>query len=423
MGSKKVYLILLIFTLSLILTGFILSTPADIFRGLVTIVVTEDTLITDYFSIAGSGATFVNAGLVAIISIFLLYISRDPICGTTIMCVGLMSGFAMFGKNIANIWPIIFGTWIYAIIQKESFMKYTPVALLATSLSPIITFVALRDGNDIIALLFAILSGLIIGFVMPPLAEHTFRMQNGMNLYNSGFAAGLLAMILVSFAKAFGSAPEQAYFWSEDYHVPLLIYLCILITVLIVSSFFVDKHVLREYKKLVLFRGRMPNDYFIRFGSAATLLNCGLCGAIGLIYLLITGGTLNGPTAGAIFTIICFSANGKNPRNIIPIMLGVLGGSLLNQWEITAPAVQIAGLFCTALAPITDCFGTVAGLVAGFLHSSVVLYAGSPLAGLNLYNNGFAAGIVSIVMYPVLMKVLKHRRARFADKDYIDIFK
>ncbi len=167
----------------------------------------------------------------------------------------------------------------------------------------------------------------------------------------------------------------------------------------------------------------MPNDYLERFGPAAVLLNTGLCGAVGIIFVVATGGVLNGPTAGAILTIMCFASNGKNPRNIIPIMLGVCAGSLLNKWEITAPAVQIAILFCTGLAPISDGFGVIAGVFAGFLHSSVVLYAGSPLAGLNLYNNGFAAGIVSFVLYPLLLKVLKHRRPHITDMDYLDVFK
>ena len=104
-------------------------------------------------------------------------------------------------------------------------------------------------------------------------------------------------------------------------------------------------------------------------------------------------------------------------------MAGVLIGSYLNTWPIDAPALQIAGLLCTTLAPITDYFGTVIGLFAGFLHSSVVLYAGSPLAGLNLYNNGFSAGIVATVLYPVLSTFLKHHRAKFETRDFTETIK
>lgn len=423
MGSRKVYTVLILFSLSLLLTGFIVSTPLEIINGLKIIIISESTLFTDYFSIAGPGAAFVNSALVTLISIALLYYSRDPICGATIMSVGLMSGFALFGKNVVNIWPIIFGTWLYAVYQKESFMKYTPVALLATTLSPFVSFIALRQGGTPEHLLLALVSGLIIGFLMPPLAEHTFRIHNGMNLYNTGFAAGLFAMVLVPVAMAFGNAPESAYYWSTQYHNLILIYLASILVLLFITAFVVNKNVLKAYKALVLSRGHAPNDYLEKFGAPAVFLNSSLCGALALAYVLITGGALNGPTLGAIFTVICFASSGKNPRNMAPIMVGVLIGSLCNTWEITNPAVQLAGIFCTTLAPITDSFGTLAGVVAGFLHSSVVLYAGSPLAGLNLYNNGFAGGIVATVLYPVLSKVLKHRRAKIENMDYLDVFK
>ena len=423
MGSRKVYTTLILFSLSLLVTGFIVSTPLEIFRGLKIIIFSESTLITDYFSIAGPGAALVNSSLVTLISIALLYFSRDPICGATIMSTGLMAGFALFGKNIVNIWPILFGTWLYAVYQKESIMKYTPIALLATTLSPFVSFIALRQGGSIEHLVYALFAGLFIGFFMPPLAEYTFRIHNGMNLYNTGFAAGLFAMVLVPTVMSFGNAPENAYYWSTQYHNILLIYLILLLVALFVAAFIVDKNVLKTYKALVLSRGHIPNDYLEKFGAPAVLLNSSLCGAIALIYILLIGGTLNGPTLGAIFSVMCFASNGKNPRNITPVMAGVLIGSLCNTWQVTAPAVQLAGIFCTTLAPITDYFGPFAGVLAGFLHSSVVLYAGSPLAGLNLYNNGFAGGIVATVLYPVLSKIMKHRRAKIENMDYMDVFK
>ena len=40
-------------------------------------------------------------------------------------------------------------------------------------------------------------------------------------------------------------------------------------------------------------------------------------------------------------------------------------------------------------------------MVAGFLHSSATLAVGFNHAGLNLYNNGFAAGLVAAVVVPV----------------------
>ena len=47
----------------------------------------------------------------------------------------------------------------------------------------------------------------------------------------------------------------------------------------------------------------------------------------------------------------------------------------------------------------------IAGLIAGYLHSSVALNVGIVYGGMNLYNNGFAGGIVAIFMVPVLQSV------------------
>ena len=56
-------------------------------------------------------------------------------------------------------------------------------------------------------------------------------------------------------------------------------------------------------------------------------------------------------------------------------------------------------------------FGVVAGIVAGYLHSSVALNVGIVYGGMNLYNNGYAGGIVAIFMVPVIQSVMD-RRAR-----------
>ena len=143
MRYKSMYPMILVYILALVLAGLIFDDPANILPGLQKIVLTQDVLITDYVEIAGPGAAFINSALVTLISLGLLYLSGDPLNGFTITEMGLMSGFALFGKNVANIWPIILGTWVYARIQKEPFSKYTSVALLATALSPLVSYMGL----------------------------------------------------------------------------------------------------------------------------------------------------------------------------------------------------------------------------------------------------------------------------------------
>ena len=131
------------FSLGLMLLGVLMDDASQIPAGLFRIVTMQDLLITDYVYIAGPGAALVNAGLVTIISICIIRFSGDPYNGFTIVEMGLMAGFSLFGKNVLNIWPIILGTWLYARYQREPFSKYASVALLATSLAPLVSYMAL----------------------------------------------------------------------------------------------------------------------------------------------------------------------------------------------------------------------------------------------------------------------------------------
>jgi hypothetical protein len=142
----------------------------------------------------------------------------------------------------------------------------------------------------------------------------------------------------------------------------------------------------------------------------------GLAGVMGVAYVLATGGDLNGPSIGAILTIVGFAAFGKHPRNIAPVMIGVFLGALARSASPADPSLTLAALFGTTLAPIAGRFGFGWGIVAGFVHSAAALTVGPLHAGLNLYNNGFAAGIVASLLVPVIVAL----RAGFGYRDDLD---
>ncbi|MGD9922920.1 MAG: DUF1576 domain-containing protein, partial [Pseudorhodoplanes sp.] len=81
------------------------------------------------------------------------------------------------------------------------------------------------------------------------------------------------------------------------------------------------------------------------------------------------------------------------------------------------PSGLLAALFGTTLAPIAGRFGWHWGIVAGFLHSSAARSVGSVHGGLNLYNNGFAAGIVAAVLAAVIIAIEARRNAQPAARD------
>ena len=181
----------------------------NLFQGLWTLLSHEDVLITDYVALCGIGPAFVNAGLVTLIAVGIFYLVGETPNGSTLVTISLMAGFSLFGKNILNIWPILFGTALYALWRREPFSKYVNVAMLGTSLAPMVSFM----GCDVSPWLGAVV-GLLIGFLIAPVSEYAFRIQNGMNLYSTGFACGLVAMIFVPIFKALGLNPASHLIWS-----------------------------------------------------------------------------------------------------------------------------------------------------------------------------------------------------------------
>ena len=407
-----------LFGLALILFGLCQGPPECILSGLRTIITMEDVLITDYIAVAGIGAAFVNAGMVTLISAAILWLLDDTPNGATMVTIGLMSGFALFGKNIANIWPILGGTALYALVQGEGLSRHVNVALRTTALSPVVSFLAVRFHPWL-----GVAAGLLIGFVTPPVAEHAHRVQNGMNLYSLGFSCGLVAMMMVPAFKAFGLAPAAAHYWSAGNNLPLGAALAAVCAAFILAGLSRGPgEALKGYWRLLHTSGRAPSDYVRTFSPGPVLVNMGVNGLIGTGYIVFTGGDLNGATIGAIFTIIGFSGYGKHAFNMVPVMAGVLAGSLLNHVELNNSGLQLAGLFGTTLAPFAGVFGWPFGMLAGLIHPSGVPQAGLPVAGMNLYNNGFSGGLVAIVLYPILTALVKHRRPVLMEEDLFAVF-
>ena len=421
---EKLFPATIAFSILLMAFGVALDDPANILPGLYRIITMQDLLITDYVHIAGVGAALINCGLVTIISILLIKLSDEPINGFTLVEMGLMSGFALFGKNFLNIWPILLGTWLYAKYQKQPFRMHAAVGLLATSLSPLVSYMALGSIHASIPL--GLFVGIAVGFILPPLSAYTYKIQNGLNLYNMGFACGLLAMMIVPILIAFGDHPDSALFWADEHHTSFAIILTLLCLIFIVSGFFFcgssAHRVWNGYRQLLSTTGRAPSDYLRMFGAGPVLVNMGVNGLLGMFYIFAVKGDLNGPTLGGIFTIIGFSAFGKHVLNILPVMIGVYLGAYGMHYTPDYPSLQLAGLFGTTLAPISGHFGWPFGILAGFIHSALVLQTGGPVAGLNLYNNGFSGGLIAIVLYPTITAIVRHRRPALRDADYYDLF-
>ena len=100
MRYQKVYRYLLAFAGVLALLGLLLDRPENIPGGLWKILITEDSLITDYVAIAGPGAAFVNAALVTAVSVLVLRLAKESPNGYTLVEIGLKIGRASCRERV-----------------------------------------------------------------------------------------------------------------------------------------------------------------------------------------------------------------------------------------------------------------------------------------------------------------------------------
>jgi hypothetical protein len=410
-SDRTILLLVAAYAAAFIVFGLVLDGPSAVARGLLAITTSRDTLLTDYFGIGGIGAGCVNAGLLTLCACFIYDRTGAKMSGASVACLFLVLGFALFGKNLLNVWPIVFGVALYSRFKGESFATNINTAFFGVALAPIFSEI-LFSGllTAAVSVPLAIATGLLIGFVLAPAAAQLAKAHMGFSLYNMGFTAGLVGTLVVALYKSYGFVPDPVFVWTTGNNLLLGSFLALVFASMIAIGFAFDRSVPSGLRKVIATTGQAPTDFIAIAGIGPTFANMGLCGAIAMAYILVVGGELNGPVIGAIFTIVGFAAFGKHPRNIVPIMVGVFLGSLAKPWNVDDPSILLAALFGTTLAPIAGRFGWHWGVVAGFVHSSAALTVGPLHAGLNLYNNGFAAGIVASVLVPVILAIQSRTR-------------
>ena len=211
---------------------------------------------------------------------------------------------------------------------------------------------------------------------------------------------------IASICKGLGVEFVTELRWGTEDHVVFLWLLRVILLGLFLAGVYLGCRKPKDYRPLLRHSGRSVADFILMDGAAPTLVNMALTGLIGHVYLLALspfGVRLNGPLVCCVLSMTGFAAFGKHPKNVLPVMAGaVLAKSLLVAVPLTAPGSLLAVLFCTGLAPIAGQFGVFWGMVAGFLHMTIVQNTSILHGGMNLYNNGFAAGLVCVLLLPII---------------------
>jgi len=372
-------------------------------EGLLAIIKSPTTLITDFMAVGGVGPTFINASIISFFNLYLLKHFKMRINGLLIAAFFTVMGFSFFGKNLLNILPIYFGGYLYAKYQKISMKNVLLVIMFSTSLSPIVSFITF---GGIFQTGFGYLMGLLmgtgIGFIIVPLSSHMLRFHDGYNLYNLGFTAGVVGTVITSLFRSFDVEVLPVNILHEQNSPWIIALLYILFIYLLVIAFFTNKNILKDYRAILIYKGRIITDFTSLIGYGVTFFNMGLMGIGSLTFVLLLGGIVNGPVIAAILTVVGFSAFGKHPRNCVPVILGVLLAGLFFEYDYTSTIFIISALFATTVAPLAGAHGPIVGVIAGMLHLTLVTQIGVIHGGINLYNNGFSGGLVAGFLLPII---------------------
>lgn len=398
LNRTRITILVSIFSFAMIIMAFLVNTPLEVFQGELAIITSPSILITDYIAYANLGSALFNAGLVTLIGLGLAWIIRARFNGYLLSAIFTLAGFAFFGKNVFNIFPIFLGVFLFdRIFSQQPLRDLIAPLLFGTTVGPVVSQVAFGFDLGWWGLAGGIVLGVLLGIILAALMDHIYSFHLGYNLYNTGTTGGFVATVAYITMRGFGLDIQPAFYWSTQY-TGILTWFVLTVLIFLIALGFIWGAKFKNFQIIWKSSGRLASDYVVMTDLGTTLVNMGLVGLIALGYVHMVGGDVNGPILAGIFTVTGFGALGKHPRNIVPIMIGVFLFCIPNVWQHAEPGPLLAALFCTTLAPLAGKFGFFAGVIAGAIHLPMVMHVGNVHGFMNLYNNGFAGGLAMLII-------------------------
>jgi hypothetical protein len=174
-----------LFSIAAISFGIIADGAKNAFVKFIRLIKERDRNNNDYLLYYGK-ASYVNIGIMCIISTAAMLILRIPINGPVLGGILTVAGFAVAGKHVKNTIPVLIGSIIAA------FLNHHPIDSPANALS-----ILFSTGLAPIACKYGWHWGIIAGFMHVSVAINIGNLNGGLNLYNNGFAGGFVAITLV----------------------------------------------------------------------------------------------------------------------------------------------------------------------------------------------------------------------------------
>ncbi len=423
------------FSACFLVAAVCMSDRATMFSGLVKILTQPGKVSTNYFALGGYSATFLNMGLVGLCCTLLFVLLKAQANNASTLALLLTVGFGSWGINILNIWPSIAGVLLYCLIKREHPRTQVNAMLFSTGIAPLISDLLVRYPNaevvgfNWLGLGLAMGVGLLIGVLLPAGLAHSPKVHKGFDLYSAALPVGMTAFFLqAALFKTMGvalpAAPDAATLQVASPMIAnifcgVVFGLCILFALLLGCK-------PKDYWKL-LSDPALVTNFSSTYGNAVMLMNVGVYGLFILGYYNLIGATFNGVTFGILFCMLSCCNSGSHPGNVWPIMLGYWLTSLLFGWiapllggnftgAINAQPIVVGLCYANGLSPIADKYGWRYGFLAASMHYILVTSVPSLHGGFCLYNGGFTAALICIILVPELEKFFRTKDERKALK-------
>ena len=429
------------FSLAFLVAAFCMPDRAQMLSGLWNIVSQPSKISANYFAMGGFAATFLNMGLVGVLATLLFVLFQGKPNNVSTLAVILTVGFGSWGINVLNMWFSVLGVVVYGLVKKEKMGGLVNAMLFSTGIAPLITDLLIRYPNaevigfNPLGFGLALVVGIAIGFFLPAGLAHSPKVHLGFDLYSAALPIGMTAFLLngilyktmgISLPKALSdleAASMQVGSQSIANTFCLILFgLCILFAFLLGCK-------PKDYWML-LKDPELVTNFSSTYGNSVFLMNVGVFGLFILGYYNLIGANFNGITFGIIFCMLSTCNSGSHPANVWPIMLGYVAASFAFGWvapllggnftfSINAQAICVGLCYANGLSPIADKYGWRYGFIASIFHYLLVTSVPNLHGGFCLYNGGFTAALICMMMVPELERFSKtkfERKARRLQK-------
>ena len=131
-------------SLCFLIAAVCMSDRSTMLSGLLQILSSPPKLSTNYFSVGGYAATFLNMGLVGMICTGLYCIPGKKENHVATLATVLTTGFGAWGIHPMNMWPGILGVILYGKVHKEKLGGLVHAMLFSTGLAPLMSELLFR---------------------------------------------------------------------------------------------------------------------------------------------------------------------------------------------------------------------------------------------------------------------------------------